>query len=312
MIKQNKFPSSYVFFNHNNINHLHHLCGHANPKKLIAMSRKGTIAGLPTSLSMKDYESCPQCAGGKATKRHCNNKNTSVRETYRDNTIDIADSYLILITQNNIDSTPTTMTEAIEGPNGDKWEEGLKKEFGGIKGLEVCRRLTKEETGEIHRKGTKIFECHCVLKIKYDELGNISRCKVRLVLSGQHMVKGIHFEDTFAPCAGLETLRLITAIATHKGWGIQHADVPNAYLHGRCDRLVFPRLPKYWNRYMGNDLGEDGDIVVLEGTLYGSPPAGRQWNKVTDSFLKENLHFISSVVEPCLYFHYEKGTIIVY
>ena len=218
---------------------------------------------------------------------------------------------LVLLTQQQLDDCPTTITEALEGPDKEKWEEGLAQEFGGIKRLEVFRKLTSEEFGLAHRPGTKIFECHCVLKIKRDENGNICRYKVRLVLSGQHMKKGVHYDDTFAPCAALETLRLVTAIAAHMGWPIIHADIPNAYLHGRCDRLVFTRLPKFWNQYMGDDLGKDGDIVALDGTLYGSPPAGRQWNRVIDPFLKETMKFCSPQVEPCLYLHQENKTIIV-
>ena len=57
------------------------------------------------------------------------------------------------------------------------------------------------------------------------------------------MKKGIHFDDTFSPCTRLKMLRLITVVAINNNWNISHADVPNAYLHGECENLIFTRLP---------------------------------------------------------------------
>ena len=90
------------------------------------------------------------------------------------------------------------------------------------------------------------------------------------------MKKGIHFDDTFSPCTRLETLCIITVVAINNNWNISHADVPNAYLHEECENLIFTRLPKHWNKLMGDTLGKDGDIVVLVKTLYGTPHAGHR------------------------------------
>jgi len=99
------------------------------------------------------------------------------------------------------------------------------------------------------------------------------------------MKKGTHFDETFAPYTRLETIHLLCAISTQKNWRIRHADVPNTYLHGKNDKLIFTRLPLHWNRFVDDIIRQDDDIIVLDKTLYGAPHAGRQWNHVIDQFL---------------------------
>ena len=123
------------------------------------------------------------------------------------------------------------------------------------------------------------------------------------------MKKGIHFDDMFSPCTRLETLRLITVVAINNNWNISHADIPNAYLHEECENFIFTRLPKHWNKLMGDALSKDGNIVVLVKTLYSAPHAGRRWHKVIDNFLHK-LNFTTSPIEPSLYLHTSQGTII--
>jgi hypothetical protein len=188
---------------------------------------------------------------------------------------------LILTAQKEVDADPRTIFEAFNSPDGEKWKEALRKEYQGINRLKVYRRPTSDERKKANKENT--FDNHNVLKRKRDEFGNVDRHKARNVLEGQHMKKGVHYDKTFSPCAGLEVIRLIAAIATHMGWMISHADIPNAYLHGRTDRLIFTRVPIFWNELIGPELGADGDIVVLDGTIYGAPHTGRSWNIVLDT-----------------------------
>ncbi|XP_073064107.1 uncharacterized protein [Primulina eburnea] len=54
-----------------------------------------------------------------------------------------------------------------------------------------------------------------VLKNKTDESGNIIRNKVRLVAQGYTQVEGVDFDETFAPVARIESIRLLLAIACY-------------------------------------------------------------------------------------------------
>ena len=49
-----------------------------------------------------------------------------------------------------------------------------------------------------------------------DESGNVVRNKVRLVAQGYTQIEEIDFEETFAPVARLEAIRITLALASYK------------------------------------------------------------------------------------------------
>ena len=115
------------------------------------------------------------------------------------------------------------------------------------------------------------------------------------------MVKGIDFENTFAPCAKLATIRMIISIAVNYHWEVLHADVPNAFLNGNVEKLVLVKLPRLWNLVMGFNLGKDGDPVIMAKSVYGAPDASRNWNTdMHDFFIEQG--YTQCIKEPCLYF----------
>ena len=53
---------------------------------------------------------------------------------------------------------------------------------------------------------------------KLDEAGNVIRNKARLVVKGYSQMKGVDYDETFAPVVRLEAIRLLLAYAAHKGF----------------------------------------------------------------------------------------------
>ena len=64
-----------------------------------------------------------------------------------------------------------------------------------------------------------------VFKVKKDEHGAIVKHKARLVKKGYVQREGVDFEELFAPVARLESVRLILAVAAHRGWEVHNMDV---------------------------------------------------------------------------------------
>ena len=52
-----------------------------------------------------------------------------------------------------------------------------------------------------------------IYKNKSDEKGTVTRNKARLVAQGYTQVEGLDFEETFAPVARLESIRLLLGVA---------------------------------------------------------------------------------------------------
>jgi hypothetical protein len=57
-----------------------------------------------------------------------------------------------------------------------------------------------------------------VFRNKQDEHEIITRIKARLVAKDYSQVKGLDFDETFAPVARLESIRILLACATHHGF----------------------------------------------------------------------------------------------
>jgi hypothetical protein len=56
-----------------------------------------------------------------------------------------------------------------------------------------------------------------VFRNKQDEHGVVTRNKERLISKGYSQVEGLDFDETFAPVARLESIRILLDYATHHG-----------------------------------------------------------------------------------------------
>ena len=71
-----------------------------------------------------------------------------------------------------------------------------------------------------------------VFKIKKNEQGLIVRNKAILVCKGYAQVEGQDFDETFAPVARLEAIKMFLAYACHKNFKVYHMYVKSHFLNG--------------------------------------------------------------------------------
>nr|GEZ26646.1 hypothetical protein [Tanacetum cinerariifolium] len=79
--------------------------------------------------------------------------------------------------------------------------------------------------------------------ILWDEDQNVIRNKARLVAKGYAQEKGIDFEESFAPVACLEAVRIFIAYTTHKSFLIYQMDVKTTFLNGPLKEEVYVAQP---------------------------------------------------------------------
>nr|GEX88454.1 retrovirus-related Pol polyprotein from transposon TNT 1-94 [Tanacetum cinerariifolium] len=78
---------------------------------------------------------------------------------------------------------------------------------------------------------------------KTDADNTVIQNKSRLVAKGYHQENGIDFEESFAPVARLEAVRIFVAYAAHKKFPIYQMDIKTAFLNGPLKEEVFVRQP---------------------------------------------------------------------
>ena len=76
-----------------------------------------------------------------------------------------------------------------------------------------------------------------IYKYKVDEQGNITRNKARLVAQGYNQEEGIDFEETFAPVARLEAIRILLAFACFHNFKLYQMDVKSVFLNGFIKKM---------------------------------------------------------------------------
>nr|GFB07008.1 retrotransposon protein, putative, Ty1-copia subclass [Tanacetum cinerariifolium] len=91
----------------------------------------------------------------------------------------------------------------------------------------VRNRRRLESDGEMC-----MFALTWLWKNKRDEENTVIRNKSRLVAKGYAQKEGVDFEESFAPVARLEVVRLFIAYAAHKSFTVYQMDVKTAFLYG--------------------------------------------------------------------------------
>ncbi|WVZ96843.1 LOW QUALITY PROTEIN: hypothetical protein U9M48_042426 [Paspalum notatum var. saurae] len=127
-----------------------------------------------------------------------------------------------------------------------------------------------------------------VFKNKRGEDGMVVRNKARL--PGVSSKEGIDYEETFAPVARLEAIRILLAFAASKGFKLQQIDVKSAFPNGFIEEEVYVRQPPGFESARFPDR-----VYKLRKALYGPKQAPRAWYARLKSFLLKSGFVMGSV-----------------
>ncbi|KAK6139115.1 hypothetical protein DH2020_027142 [Rehmannia glutinosa] len=122
-----------------------------------------------------------------------------------------------------------------------------------------------------------------VFRNKMNEEGSVVRNKARLVAKGYCQEEGIYFDETFAPVARLEAIRMFLAYAAHKNFIVYQMDVKSAFLNGLLEEGVYVEQPPGFEQKTFGDK-----VYKLKKALYGLKQAPRAWYDTLSQFLTDN------------------------
>ena len=119
--------------------------------------------------------------------------------------------------------------------------------------------------------------------------------KARLVAKGYAQEEGIDFDETFAPVARLESIRMFLVFACFKDFKLFQMDVKSAFLNGFIDQEVYvDQPPDFENETYPNH------VFKLSKALYRLKQAPRAWYERLSDFLIEN-SFRRDIVDTTLF-----------
>ncbi|WVZ52606.1 hypothetical protein U9M48_003650 [Paspalum notatum var. saurae] len=118
----------------------------------------------------------------------------------------------------------------------------------------------------------------------------VVRNKARLVAQGFCQKEGIDYEETFAPVARLEAIKILLAFAVSKGFKLQQMDAKSAFLNGFIEEEVYVRQPPGFESARFPDR-----VYKLRKALYGLKQAPRAWYARLKSFLLKSRFVMGSV-----------------
>ena len=190
---------------------------------------------------------------------------------------------------------PKKVEEALEDPD---WVIAMQEELNQFERQKVWKLVPKPKNKSII--GTK-----WVFRNKLDGDGIVTRNKARLVAKGYSQEEGIDYDETYAPVARLEAIRMFLAFAAHSNFKVYQMDVKSAFLNGELEEEVYVEQPP------GFEDSEFSDFVYfLFKALYGLKQAPRTWYDTLSQFLLEN-GFTRGVIDKTLFYKMHKNDMIL-
>nr|GEY44848.1 hypothetical protein [Tanacetum cinerariifolium] len=119
------------------------------------------------------------------------------------------------------------------------------------------------------------------------------------------LTEGIDFEESFAPIARLEAVRLFIAYAAYKSFTVYQMDVKTTSLYGPLKEEVYVNQPDGFV-----DPYHPDKVYRLKKALYGLKQAPRAWYDELSNFLVSK-GFSKASVDPTLFITKHRGDILL-
>jgi hypothetical protein len=175
---------------------------------------------------------------------------------------------------------PKNINEAIKD---ESWVIAMQEELNQFVRNDVWTLVPQPQSQTII--GTK-----WVFLNKMDENGIVSRNKARLVAQGYNQQEGIDYDETFAPVARLESIRILLAYACAHNFKLFQMDVKSAFINGFINEEVYVAQPPGFI-----DFEKPNHVYKLKKALYGLKQAPKAWYDRLKTFLVDHKYTMGLV-----------------
>jgi hypothetical protein len=182
---------------------------------------------------------------------------------------------------------PVTYSEALNGSNSEQWKEAIATEVKNM----IDRGVVKEV--KLPPNLRNLIGCRFIFKTKMKH-GKLDKFKARLVAKGFTQVKELDYNETFAPVARMNTLRIFLKISVDLGHIRVSIDFVAAFLNSDVSEDLYMKAPDGWEI-------EPGNVLKLEKSLYGLEQSGRNWRNLIHEYLLKVEGFQMCLSEHCVY-----------
>ncbi|GJR83046.1 retrovirus-related pol polyprotein from transposon TNT 1-94 [Tanacetum coccineum] len=178
---------------------------------------------------------------------------------------------------------PKNVNEAL---GDESWIVAMQEELNQFIANDVWELVSQP-------KNMTIIGTKWVFRNKLDENGIVSRNKARLVAQGYNQQEGIDYDETYAPVARLESIRILLAYACALDFKLFQMDVKSAFLNEFINEEVYVAQPPGFI-----DFEKLDHVYKLKKALYGLKQAPKAWIvRLHSWFLKENKSSAISTTE---------------
>ncbi|GJW80676.1 retrovirus-related pol polyprotein from transposon TNT 1-94 [Tanacetum coccineum] len=136
----------------------------------------------------------------------------------------------------------------------------------------------------------------------HDELNQFARNKVWTLVPAPY---GIDYDETFAPVARLEAIRIFIAFVTYINFIVYQMDVKSAFLNGKLKKEVYVKQPPGFE-----SSGFPNHVCKLDKALYGLKQALRAWYETLSTFLAEH-KFVRDKIDNTLFVYKTQTDVIL-
>ena len=193
-------------------------------------------------------------------------------------------------------SDPDTMYyhQAMREPDAELFLESAREEFQKHLDDGTFEIISLDQVPEGH----KLFPAVWAMKRKQKVCTReVYKRKARLNFDGSKQRPGQHYDQTFAPVATWESVRILLALALRNNWHTIQLDYVLAFPQAPVERECYMQIPK------GIQIDAPGKWALkVNKNIYGQKQAGRVWNKYLVEKLVHKVGFTQSAHDECVFY----------